>query len=68
MTTELVLLMAVYAFILIGVFLGDEGPIASMIESGPKLAAKIERNITVGRAFKDGDAAIRWEEPPRGGE
>ncbi|MCB0422135.1 MAG: hypothetical protein KDD61_14145 [Bdellovibrionales bacterium] len=48
MTTELVLLLGIYAFIVIGVFLGDSGPIETFKKSAPRLAAKVERNVSVG--------------------
>lgn len=51
MTTELVLLLGLYAFIVIGVFLGDKGPIETFKKSAPRLAAKVERNVSVGHKW-----------------
>lgn len=51
MTTELVLLLSIYSFVVLGVFLGDMGPIRVFERSAPRLAAKIERNISVGTEF-----------------
>ncbi len=67
MTTELVLLLAIYAFIVIGVFLGDTGPIATFKQSAPRLAARIERNVAVGIDFRKGTDGQRvsWEAPAK---
>jgi hypothetical protein len=64
MTTELVLLLAIYAFIVMGVFLGDLGPLATFKNSGPRLGARIERNIAIGHPFvaRDGKKAT-WQSP-----
>lgn len=69
MTTELVLLLGIYAFVVLGVFLGDSGPIQTFKKSAPRLAARIERNITVGQGFrvsKDGEGVV-WKKPEGGG-
>lgn len=52
MTTEVVLIMAIYGFVILGTFLGDLGPLATFRKSGPRLAAKIERDISVGTEFQ----------------
>lgn len=65
MTTELVLLLGLYAFILLGVFLGDSGPLATFKQSAPRLAARIERNVATGRGFRqtgDSSQQIDWTE------
>lgn len=51
MTTELVLLLGIYAYILMGVFFGDAGPLETFKKSGPRLGARIERDISVGHYF-----------------
>ncbi len=51
MTTEFVLLLSVWAFIVLGIFLGDSGPIRTFERSSPRLAARVERNISVGQNF-----------------
>ena len=69
MTTEYVLLLALYAFILLGIFLGDLGPIETFKKSAPRLAARVERNISTGdgyRTSKDG-RGFSWIEPQGGG-
>ena len=48
MTTELILLLGIYAFLVVGVFLGRGGPIDTFKKSAPRLAARIERNVAVG--------------------
>lgn len=65
MTTELVLLLGIYAFLVIGIFLGDMGPIETFKKSAPRLAARVERNISVGDGFrqsKDGKP-VNWVRP-----
>ena len=68
MTTEFVLLLAVYLFLVIGVMLGPEGPIATFNNSTPKLAALVERNLSTGYGFRKhhhggGDQPWAWEKP-----
>lgn len=64
MTTELVLLLSIYAYIVLGIFLGDFGPMATFKNSGPRLGARIERNISIGQQFqsRDGQKA-NWTAP-----
>ena len=65
MTVELVLLLSLYAFLLLGAFLGDLGPIETFKRSGPRLGARIERNISVGDGFResaDGEG-VSWIKP-----
>ena len=69
MTTEYVLLLSLYAFVLLGIFLGDLGPIETFKKAAPKLAARVERNVSVGDGFrnsKDG-LGVGWVEPQGGG-
>lgn len=63
MTTEMVLLLAIYAFVILGIFQGDGGPRATFKVSAPRLAAHIERDISVGHEFrtKDGETFPKWE-------
>lgn len=71
MTTELVLLLAIYAFMLLGVFLGPLGPTETFRKSAPRLAAKVERNIATGTQFTRANSTGRlpgWEDDNRGGE
>jgi hypothetical protein len=71
MTVELVLLVGIYGFLIIGAFLGDLGPIETFKKSAPRLAARVERNISTGDGFrnsKDG-LGVNWVKPegPPGG-
>lgn len=52
MITELVLLLGLFAFITGPVFFGEKGPFKVFQKSGPRLAARIERHVSVGREFK----------------
>lgn len=68
MTTELVLLLSIFAFIVMGVFLGDLGPIGTFKKSAPRLGARIERNISTGDGFRNSNTdgkGIKWI-PPEG--
>jgi hypothetical protein len=65
-TTELILILGLYAFILLGTFLGDRGPIATFKQSAPRLAAKIEKDISIGKNFNDaarGGPSVTWQDP-----
>lgn len=66
MSTEYVLLLGIYGFILLGAFVGDKGPGATFQEAGPRLGARVERNLVTGRGFNDGRSGqklIRWKDP-----
>lgn len=65
MTTELVLIIGLYAFILMGVFFGDSGPMATFKKSAPRLAARIERNLTTGKGFSENDTSLGWVSPQK---
>lgn len=64
MTTEAVLLLALFAFLLFGAFMGENGPRAVFNRSGPRLGARIEKHLATGQGFKvDGAKAPTWERP-----
>ena len=64
MTLEVTLLIGMFVFILGGAFFGDNGPIKVFQNSGPRLGARIEKNIATGRQFKGAGGALnRWEAP-----
>lgn len=67
MTVELVLLLGIYVFIVLGAFLGDFGPIQTFKKSAPRLAARIERNVSVGDGFRQSadNLGVNWH-PPQG--
>lgn len=67
MTVELVLLLGIYAFLVLGAFLGELGPVATFKKSAPRLAARVERNVSVGDGFRasaDG-SGVAWVQPPK---
>ena len=64
MTTELVLLLGLFAFILGGAFMGDSGPRKVFEEAAPRLAARVEQNITHGHRFPFTDGnPVQWARP-----
>jgi hypothetical protein len=65
MTVELVLLLSIFAFVILGVFLGPMGPIETFKKASPRLGARVERNIEVGHGYrqsKDGKG-VNWTPP-----
>lgn len=66
MTTELVLLLGIFAFIVGGLFFGERGPIQVFEKSGPRLAARIEKHVTVGREFKQKGEINQWTKADSG--
>ena len=65
MTVELVLVLGMYGFILLGAFLGDSGPLATFKNSAPRLAARVERNVSVGDGFRTSrdNGGVNWIKP-----
>ena len=64
MTTELVLLLSMFVFIVLGGFLGDGGPRNTFKQSGPRLAARIERDLATGEGFNGKDGGTnKWKAP-----
>ena len=69
MTTEFVLILAIYAFVLLGVF--KNGPKVTFDKSAPRLAAMVERDLAVGKEFRlpSGKSYLEWKDPNnRGGQ
>ena len=64
MTTELILLLGLFVFILGGAFMGDKGPRKVFSQSAPRLAARVEKHINFGHrfSFRDGRRAS-WKKP-----
>ena len=60
MTTELVLLLAIYAFVVGAAFFGEKGPIQVFNSSGPRLGARIEKHVSVGREYKQKGQVNQW--------
>ncbi len=70
MTTELILLLGIYAFLLMSAFLGDLGPIETFRKSAPRLGARVERNIAVGDGFRrsSDSKGVNWIKPQGGNQ
>lgn len=64
MKVELVLILGLYAFLLLGAFMGDNGPIGVFRRSTPRLAAMVERNTAIGNKFIINGSPARWERSP----
>lgn len=65
MTTEAVLLLGLFAFLLLGAFVGENGPKQIFARSGPRLAARLEGELTTGKNFLGPDGREnRWLTPP----
>ena len=67
MTTEAVLLLALFVFLLMGVFLGDTGPRSVFGRHGPMLGARVESQLSTGQGFAinpNGDSN-EWSEPSK---
>lgn len=61
MTTELILLLGLFAFILLGSFLNkDTGIEAVFKKSAPRLGARIEKHLETGSGFPE-----TWQAPEK---
>jgi hypothetical protein len=66
MSTELVILFAIFAFILTGVFVGPNGPKTTFEKSAPKLGARLEKEIETGSGFiQDAGSDGVWIPAPK---
>ena len=69
MVTELVLLLAVYAMLILGLFLGPkDGAVNVMTNHLPKLSARIEKHTATGYGFwkvssQGPTTPLEWSEP-----
>ena len=63
MTTEVVLLLGIFVFLVGGLFFRDKGPIKVFESSGPRLAARVENQISTGRGFKVRGTNNQWLAP-----
>ncbi len=64
MTTELVLLLCVFAFVTGPLFFRENGPIKVYEKSAPRLGARLEKELATGRGFKGlGNAPVKWLPP-----
>lgn len=60
MTTEAILILFLSVIIILGVYFGDNGPINTFKDAGPRLGVKIERNISIGSGFMQ-DSGRSWQ-------
>ena len=60
MTTEAILILFLSVVIILGVYFGPNGPINTFKDAGPRLGAKIERNISIGSGFMQ-DSGRSWQ-------
>lgn len=60
MTTELLLLLIVFVYIIMGAFIGDSGIEATFKRAGPRLGARVERHLETGAGFEGA-----WEAPEK---
>lgn len=59
MTTEYILLLCLFAFIVMGSVVGRNTGIESTFQkAGPRLGARVEKHLETGRGF-----GARWEAP-----
>ena len=65
MTAELVLLLSVYAFLVLGLFFHpDHGVVNTFHNNLPLLSARVERNVATGVGFwHTSSDPIRWKKP-----
>jgi hypothetical protein len=64
MTVELILLLCLSVFLVLGTMVKDFGGKGFFPKSAPRLAARLERNISTGEGFVDSNGvAYRWENP-----
>jgi hypothetical protein len=63
-TTELILLLGLFGFILGGAFMGDKGPRKVFSQAAPKLGARVEQNISFGHRFRfRNGSSVEWAKP-----
>ena len=64
MTVELILLLALSVFLILGTMVKDFGDKGFFPTSAPRLAARIERNLTTGDGFIDSSGnGTKWSNP-----
>ncbi len=64
MTIEVILLFAISVFLILGSMWKDFGSQGFFPTSAPRLAARLERNLTTGDGFVDAaGVGVKWERP-----
>ncbi len=68
MTVEVTLLLGIFAYLMIGAFLGERGPQQIFFNSAPRLGARVEAHIVTGRGFVEpiSQQKVRWIRPSGG--
>ncbi|MCC6138694.1 MAG: hypothetical protein IT287_08670 [Bdellovibrionaceae bacterium] len=64
MTIEYILLLGLFAYILMGAFTGEKGPLKVFENSAPRLGARVEQQMATGGAFNF--PRNDWQLPPGG--
>jgi hypothetical protein len=62
MIVEYILLIGLFVFIFMGAFTGDKGPVRVFKDSGPRLGARVEQQLSTGQAFNF--PRNDWQVPP----
>ncbi len=62
MTIEYILLFSLMAFLMMGAFIGEKGPMKVFENSAPKLGARVEQQLSTGSEFRGLQSA--WQVPP----
>lgn len=62
MTIEYILLLGLFAFILVGAFTGEKGPLKVFENSAPRLGARVEQQMSTGSQFRG--LKNDWQLPP----
>lgn len=62
MFVEYILLLGLFAFIFMGAFTGEKGPMSVFKNSAPRLGARVEKQLATGQAFNF--PRNDWQVPP----
>lgn len=62
MTIEYILLFSLMAFLMMGAFIGETGPMKVFENSAPRLGARVEQQLSVGSEFRG--LRSDWQMPP----
>ncbi|MDE0119486.1 MAG: hypothetical protein OXM55_05710 [Bdellovibrionales bacterium] len=67
MTAELVLLLAVYAMLILGLFIHPQhGVVSTFYNNLPLLSARVEKHVATGTGFwPNHSSPVEWTAPPR---
>lgn len=62
MTIEYILLFSLMAFLMMGAFVGEKGPMKVFENSAPRLGARVEQQLSTGTEFRG--LKNDWQMPP----